>query len=42
MNKPWLNEPFDMEPSRAYTLDAGWYLDPEVYKLELDTIFART
>jgi len=42
MHKPWKNEPFEANPALASTLDASWYLDPQVYQLELDHIFART
>lgn len=42
MLKTWKNEPFDSNLARARTLDAGWYLDPEVFDLEQERIFART
>lgn len=42
MGKTWQNESFDMDPTRGSTLDASWYLDPDVYNLEMERIFART
>jgi choline monooxygenase len=40
--KTWKNEPFETNVARAHTLDAGWYLDPQVFEIEKDRIFART
>jgi choline monooxygenase len=37
MHKTWNNQPFESNPALASTLDASWYLDPEVYQLELRT-----
>lgn len=42
MHKVWSNEPVDLDVARARTLDASWYLDPQVFDLELERIFART
>lgn len=42
MKKKWTNEPFEGEPARALTLDASWYLDPAVFELEMERVFART
>jgi phenylpropionate dioxygenase-like ring-hydroxylating dioxygenase large terminal subunit len=42
MMKTWKNEPFELNVARAHTLDAGWYLDPQVFDLEMERIFART
>jgi choline monooxygenase len=42
MRKQWTNEAFNLAAERAETLDASWYLDPQVYDLELERIFART
>lgn len=42
MAKTWKNEPFEVNVARARTLDAGWYLDPQVYELEMERLFART
>ncbi len=42
MKKVWTNQPIDPVVARAETLDASWYLDPQVYDLEMERIFART
>jgi choline monooxygenase len=42
MPKTWKNEPFEADPARARTLDAGWYLDPVVFDLEIERLFSRT
>lgn len=42
MQKLWTNEPFQQKVARAETLDASWYLDPQVFEREQDAIFART
>lgn len=42
MAKLWTNETFERNLPRAHTLDASWYLDPQVFELERDRIFART
>lgn len=42
MRKVWTNEPFEPNVARASTLDASWYLDPNVYEREMERIFART
>ena len=42
MQKLWTNESFQPEVASAQTLDASWYLDPQVFEREQDAIFART
>jgi choline monooxygenase len=42
MHKVWKNEPLNPDPARAYTLDAGWYLNPVLFEIERERIFART
>lgn len=42
MGKVWTNETFEPKVARANTLDASWYLDPAVFDLEMERIFART
>ncbi|MBL8157067.1 MAG: aromatic ring-hydroxylating dioxygenase subunit alpha [Anaerolineae bacterium] len=42
MYKVWRNEPLNPDLARAYTLDAGWYLDPALFEIERERIFART
>ncbi len=42
MQKLWTNESFQQDVASAQTLDASWYLDPQVFEREQDAIFART
>jgi choline monooxygenase len=42
MQKLWTNETFQHKVALAETLDASWYLDPQVFQREQDAIFART
>jgi nitrite reductase/ring-hydroxylating ferredoxin subunit len=37
-----LLEPFERDLSRAHTLPARWYVDPQVFELEQRQIFRRT
>ncbi|MFZ4815952.1 MAG: aromatic ring-hydroxylating oxygenase subunit alpha [Phototrophicaceae bacterium] len=40
--KHWKNNTFEQDITHGHTLDAGWYLDPHVFTLEQERIFART
>jgi choline monooxygenase len=42
MPNPLQNLSIDREISRAWTLPASFYFDPEIYAIEKDSIFART